>query len=42
MLSMLLRVAIIDAWIFAVQIKGIEWLKWHKQLALELIRNADH
>jgi hypothetical protein len=37
MLSMLLRVAIIDAWIFSVQIKGIPWMDWREQLAMELI-----
>jgi hypothetical protein len=42
MLSMLLRVAVIDAWVFAVQIKGTPWLKWRKQLALELIKIEDH
>jgi hypothetical protein len=42
MLAMLSRVTIIDAWIFSVQIKGTKWLKWRKQLALELIENADH
>jgi hypothetical protein len=42
MLTMLLRVAVIDAWIFAVQIKGTPWLKWRKQLALELIKIEDH